>query len=53
MQTLTDTIRSVLGTPNIVIDGIDYGGMFEYMFCGILLLLVVSSVFKIVRVLFK
>ena len=26
MQTLTDTIRSVLGTPNIVIDGIDYGG---------------------------
>lgn len=54
MQTLMDTIRSVLGVPpSIIIDGVDYGLIFEYLFCGVILLLVISSVFKIVRVLFK
>lgn len=56
MQTLIDALRDIIGTPEFYVRlgnqtnyTWDYGAMLEYMFCGVLVCIVVSNVFKIVR----
>lgn len=55
MQTLIEALRDIIGTPDFYIENSgysstwDYGAMIEYMFCGVLVCIVVSNVFKIVR----
>ncbi|MBO5143748.1 MAG: hypothetical protein J6J11_08155 [Treponema sp.] len=56
MQTLIESLREIIGTPDFYIEGTnsyssswDYGAMLEYAFCGILVCVVVISVFKLVR----
>lgn len=59
MQDLITVIRDVLGTPDFYIENgnysstWDYGAMLEYAICGILLCVVVVSVFKFLRALIK
>lgn len=60
MEYLVDKIRDILGTPEFYKQlGIgsnytwDYGAMLEYAISGILLCIVVSSVFKFLRALMK
>lgn len=59
MNTILEALREYLGTPDfyrVLENGRsatwDYGAMLEYAIGGILLIVVVSSVFKIVRGLF-
>lgn len=63
MDTLINAIREVLGTPTFWTEfetnnsysswNWNYGAMLEYMIAGILLCVVVSSVFKFIRCLLK
>lgn len=59
MQDLLTVIRDIIGTPDFYIDNgnysstWDYGAMLEYAICGILLCVVVVSVFKFLRALIK
>lgn len=59
MQTIIDALRDVLGEPHFyhVLNGSnptwDYSAMIEYMVGAIVLLIVVSSIFKIVLRIFK
>lgn len=60
MNDLISTLRDILGTPDFYIEGTssysgtwDYGAMLEYMIAGILLCIVVGSVFKFLRVLLR
>lgn len=55
MQTVINALRQILGTPDFYIDNgnynstWDYGSMIEYAIAGILVIVVVSSVFKILK----
>lgn len=55
MQTVIEALRDILGTPDFYIEGSnysstwDYGAMIEYAGALILVLIVVSSVFKILK----
>lgn len=54
MESLLNALRSVLGEPNFYIDNTwNYGAMLEYMIAGVILCVVISSVFKFVRCLIK
>lgn len=59
MQTLIDTLRQIIGTPDFYIEGSnysstwDYGAMLEYVGALILIIVVVISVFKFLRLLVK
>lgn len=60
MNTLIDTLREIIGTPDFYKQMTsstnytwDYGAMLEYMIAGILVCIVVSSVFKFLRCLLK
>lgn len=60
MDDLITTLREILGTPDFYIESSgsysgtwDYGAMIEYMFAGVLLCIVVGSVFKFLRVLLR
>ena len=51
MQTLIEALREIVGTPDFYIQGTDpvnYGAMFEYFGALVLVLVVVSSVFKLI-----
>ena len=54
-MSLIDSLREIIGTPDFYIETgnysntWDYGAMLEYAFCGILVCIVVISVFKLVR----
>lgn len=59
MEYLIEKMRDVLGTPEFYVQlgssnnySWDYGAMLEYMFSGILLCIVVASVFKILSKVF-
>ena len=58
MDTIINALRDILGTPDFYIDGgsysnyWDYGAMLEYFVGAIILMIVVSSVFKLVSKLF-
>lgn len=48
MQTIVENLRVVLGVPSFYVNGVlSYDLMFEYFVAALLLLIVVSSVFKI------
>lgn len=55
MQTVINALREILGTPDFYIESSgysstwDYGAMIEYAIAGILVIVVVSSVFKILK----
>lgn len=60
MQSIINAMRDILGEPDFykrLTDNSnytwDYGAMIEYMIAGIILCIVVSSVFRIVSRLFK
>lgn len=59
MYTLIEQLREIIGDPDFYIEGSnysstwDYGAMLEYMIAGIIVCIVISSVFKFIRVLFK
>lgn len=60
MQTVLEAVRDVLGTPTFYhsMTGTsnptwDYGLMIEYLVAGMLLLVVVSSIFKLLLRMFK
>ena len=49
MNNLIDTIRDVIGVPVFYSDTLmdwNYGSMLEYVFCGVLLVIVVTFSFK-------
>lgn len=52
MQTIIDAMREFIGTSDFYIENgnysgtWDYGAMIEYVFAGLILLVVVASVFK-------
>ena len=49
MTTLIEGIRQILGIPNFYQQGsavLDYGAVFEYFVCALILCICVSSVFK-------
>ena len=53
MNTLIETLRDIIGTPDFYIESSgyssswDYGAMLEYTICGILVCVVVSIVIKL------
>lgn len=60
MNTLIDTLRNIIGTPDFYVRlenqnnyTWDYGAMLEYMIAGIIVCVVISSVFKFLRCLLK
>lgn len=48
MQSLIDSIRSVIGTPAFYLASgeVDYGAVTEYFVCALVLLVVIGSVFR-------
>lgn len=49
MGTVIDNLRLVLGEPNIVVDGVvNFNALAEYLFAGIILCIVVNSIFKFI-----
>lgn len=58
MQSVLDSLRDIIGTPDFYIESSgysgswDYGAMIEYFVAAILLVVVVSSVFRIISRLF-
>lgn len=49
MSTIIDNLRMILGTPSFIVNGqLQPDLFFEYFVAALLLVLVVSSVFKIV-----
>lgn len=59
MKTVLQALREILGTGDFYIDNgsysgsWDYGAMIEYILCGLILLVVISSVFKFINKLVK
>ena len=59
MQTLIEYLRQIIGTPDFYIESgnysstWDYGAMLEYIFCGIILCIIIAGVFKLLRSAFK
>lgn len=60
MQTVIEALRSILGTPDFYkqMSGYnnynwDYGAMIEYFVAALVLLIVISSVFRFLMKLFK
>lgn len=56
MQTVIDALREIIGSPDFYTRlenqqnyTWDYGAMIEYLIAGTLVLIVVSSVFKIIK----
>lgn len=56
MQTVLETLRDIIGVPDFYVRlenqqnySWDYGAMIEYIIAGTLILIVVSSVFKILK----
>lgn len=60
MDTLINTVREILGTPEFYVRlgsqsnySWDYGAMLEYSICGIILCVTIVSAFKFLRALMK
>ena len=50
MKTLIDSLREIIGTPDFydtVTGTWDFDGMCEYFICGLLIVVVVASVFRL------
>lgn len=59
MQTVIEYLRDIIGTPDFYIENSgysstwDYGAMLEYAIAGILVIIVVGSVFRILKEVFS
>lgn len=59
MQTLLEALREIIGTPDFYIENgsysgtWDYGAITEYFVCALILLVVISSIFKCIVNAFK
>lgn len=59
MQTVLEAVRSIIGTPDFYIENgnysgsWDYGAMIEYLVCALILMIVISSVFRFLMKLVK
>ena len=59
MTTVIDALRQILGNPDFYINNgnysgtWDYGAMIEYMVGAMILCIVVSSVFRLIREVFR
>ena len=59
MQTLLDALREIIGTADFYIENgsyngtWDYGAITEYFVCALILLVVISSIFKCIVNAFK
>lgn len=59
MQTVIDYLRDIIGTPDFYIENgnysstWDYGAMLEYAVAGVLVIIVVGSVFRILKEIFR
>lgn len=60
LQTVIEALREILGTPDFYRQMTsstnytwDYGAMLEYAIAGMLVLIVVGSIFKILRAVFE
>lgn len=55
MTTILEALREILGTADFYIENgnysgsWDYGAMIEYLLCGLILLVVISSIFKFIN----
>lgn len=58
MTTILESLRTIIGTPDFYIESggysgsWDYGAMIEYIICGIIVCIVISSIFKLIRAIF-
>lgn len=53
METLLSYWRDIVGSAEFIVDGaVNYSLMIEYVFVGLLALIVVSNIFKTLRSLF-
>lgn len=50
MTSIIESMRAVIGTPDFILgEGVvDFGAMIEYIIAALLLVVVVSSVFKVI-----
>lgn len=53
MNTLIEGLRQIIGSPDFYLEGTsgyngswDYGAMIEYFVCALILMIVVSSIFR-------
>ena len=53
MTTMLEGLREIIGTPDFYLEGSsgysgswDYGAMIEYFVCALILMIVVSSIFR-------
>lgn len=55
MDSLLQGIRTILGTPDFYFPNgdLNYGAVYEYVICGVVLCVVVASVFKFLLNLIK
>lgn len=60
METLISYLREIIGIPDFYIEGTnsynatwDYGAMLEYLICGVIVCIIIASVFKLLRSAFK
>lgn len=59
MNTIISQLRDIIGVPDFYIDNgnynstWDYGAMLEYMIAGVIVCIVISSVFKFIRMLLQ
>lgn len=58
MTTILESLRTIIGEPDFYIESSgysgswDYGAMVEYIICGIIVCIVISSIFKLIRAIF-
>lgn len=59
MQTVLEAVRSIIGTGDFYIENgnysgtWDYGAMIEYIVCALILMIVISSIFRFLMKLVK
>lgn len=59
MNTIISQLRDIIGVPEFYINNgnynstWDYGAMLEYMIAGVIVCIVISSVFKFIRMLLQ
>lgn len=53
METILSYWRDIVGAASFIVDGaVDYSLMIEYVFVGLLALIVVSNIFRFIRIIF-
>ena len=49
MKSLIESMREIIGQPNFILQSgeVDYAAMMEYVFAGLIVCIVVASVFRL------